>query len=147
MKKETLLKIVGSVIVIAVIVLLGSYSYQIGKSGEVNVKTEKTEYQTGEALRVKIENNLRNKICFSYCYPYYFERKDEEWLGYRYEDCPNGDLVETCVDSKQVKAYEIIIPTIEKGIHRLALSACVGCNFNELFKEDKKFYSNTFIIK
>lgn len=147
MKKEAVFKIIGSVIIIVVIVLLGVYSYQISKTAEVNVKTEKTEYRAGEALRVKIENNLRDNICFSSCYPYYFEKKDGEWLSYQYEDCPNGDLVEICIEPKQVKAYEIITPALKTGFHRLALPACLDCAIQEKFHEDKWLYSNDFVIQ
>lgn len=147
MKKETLFKIIGSIVVLVVIVLLGFYSYQINKTGEVNVKTEKVEYQIGEALKVKIENNLNDNICFSSCYPYYFEKKDGEWISYHYESCPNGDLTETCIEPKQVKAYEIIIPALKTGFHRLALPACLGCGVQQQFQEDRWLYSNDFVIK
>lgn len=147
MKKEKIFKIIGSAVILIVIVLLGVYSYQISKTAEVSVKTDKTEYQTGGALKVKIENNLRDNICFSSCYPYYFEKKDGEWKSYQYEDCPDGDLTETCISPKQVKAYEIIIPDLKIGFHRLALPACLGCGIQEKFHEDKWLYSNDFVIK
>lgn len=147
MKKETVFKIIGSIAVIAAIVLLAVYSYQINQTSEARVKTDKTEYQIGEPLKVKIENNLKDSICFSICYPYYFEKKDGEWKSYHYEDCQESDLADGCVEAGQVKAYEMIIPALEIGFHRLALPACVGCSAQELFQENQWFYSNDFIVK
>lgn len=149
MKNKKLIFIISAVLaILVVIVLVGIYSFEMNKPGEINVKTEKTAYQTGEALKVKIENNLRKNICFSSCYPYYFEKKDGKWISYHYDSCPNSNLAENCLKPKQVKAFEIIIPSInEEGIHRLALPACLGCNLEEKFREDKWLYSNDFVIK
>lgn len=147
MKKEGIFKIVGGIAVLIIIVFLGIYIYQPDKAGEVNIETEKKEYQIGEALKVKIGNNFRENICFSSCYPYYFEKKDGEWISYHYENCPDGDLVETCIEPKRVKAYEIIIPALKTGFHRLALPACIGCGIQQKFQEDQWLYSNDFVIK
>lgn len=113
---------------------------------EVNVITEKTEYKIGDVIRVKIENNLKKNICFSSCYPYYIEKKEEEWKSYNYIGCPNSDLIKDCIDSRQVRAFELIVPSVEEGLHRLAISVCIGCNLDEVFREDQKFYSNEFEI-
>ncbi|GAI12085.1 unnamed protein product, partial [marine sediment metagenome] len=51
-----------------------------------------------------------------------------------------------CIDSRQVKAFELTAPSIEEGLHRLIISTCIGCNLEEVFREDQKFYSNEFII-
>ena len=83
----------------------------------------------------------------SSCYPYYFEKKDGEWIGYDYENCPVSNLVENCINPKQAKAFEVVIPSIKTGLHRLALPACLGCNIKDKFREDNWFYSNDFVIK
>ena len=52
-----------------------------------------------------------------------------------------------CNGKKDVKAFELEIPTIKTGIHRIALPACIGCSVNNSFNENNRFYSNDFIIK
>ncbi|MBZ9577900.1 hypothetical protein KJA13_02580 [Patescibacteria group bacterium] len=141
-KKDFL--IIGAGIVILVAIILVAVLTKV--PGEVNVITEKTEYKIGDVIKVKIENNLKKNVCFSSCYPYYLEKKEEEWKSYDYMGCPNSDLVKDCIDSRQVKAFELIVPPIEEGLHRLAISVCIGCNLDEVFREDQKFYSNEFII-
>lgn len=146
MEKKKFL-IIGTGITILVIIIL--IALLLPRKGLVNIITDKNEYALGAILRVKVENNSRESICFSSCYPYIFERKDGGWESYRYEDCPKEDLVETCVSPKQIKAFEITISSLlmEKGSHRLAIPTCIGCNFNDMFREDQKLYSNDFIIK
>ena len=43
------------------------------------IRTDKTEYQPGENLKIKIKNNFKEQICFSSCYPYLLEKKNGEW--------------------------------------------------------------------
>jgi len=114
---------------------------------EVNIITNAGEYGIGDVLKVKIENNLKESICFSSCYPYNIEKKNGEWNSYQYEDCLDSNLNESCIDSRQVKAFELVVPSINTGFHRLGISACIGCNANEVFKQGQKFYSNDFLIK
>lgn len=142
-----LFKIIGGIVIVVVIIIIGSYFSQNIKPKEIKVITEKKEYQLGEALKIKIENNLKKVICFSSCYPYYFEKKDGGWISYHYESCPNSDLVDSCINPKQVKAYEIVTPALKTGLHRLALPACLGCSAQEKFHGDKWLYSNEFILK
>ena len=145
-KKDIIIIIVGLVILAAIILI----SYFLPKEGikeAINVLTDKEEYTLGENLRVKIDNNTRDKFCFSTCYPYFFEKKDGEWTSYEYAECPEQDMVDSCVNPKEVKAFELTIPPVEKGIHRLMIQACVGCISNELFKKEKELISNQFIIK
>ena len=151
MKKEDLL-VIGAGLIILVIIIIASFLLPVKPEKEellegVKIVTNIESYNKGDRLKIKIENNLNKSICFSSCYPYYFEKKNGDWVDYDYMNCPNGDLSEDCIDSKNVKAFELVIPNIEEGIHRLALSACIGCNFEDSFREDQKFYSNTFIIK
>lgn len=148
MKKGKLfLKIAGGIIILAIIIIVGFYSSQReDKAEEVNVITEKTEYQVGESLKVKIENNLKAGICLSSCYPYYLEKRDGNWDSYHYQNCPNSNTVEKCINSRETKAFEIIIPPVKTGLHRLALPACLSCNLQEKFREEKWLYSNDFVI-
>jgi len=114
---------------------------------EINITTNAEKYNVGDVLKVKIENNLKENICFSSCYPYNIEKKNGEWSPYSYENCLDSNLNENCIDSKQVKAFEFVIPFIKTGSHRLGISACIGCNADEVFEQGQKFYSNEFIIK
>lgn len=149
MRKKDILIIIGGIIVLVLVILIASINLGTKKPGSVEVTIDKGEYQTGDALRVKIENNLKGNICFSSCYPYYIQKqkKNGDWENYRYVDCPKENIAEKCVDPKQIKAFELTLPKVEEGFHRLAVSACLGCRFNEEFKEDQKFYSNNFIVK
>ena len=150
MNKKNFLTIGVGIIAFVVIALL---IYLVpSKPEEVNVSTEKTEYNIGDILKVKIENDLKERICFSSCYPYYLEKKEEEeWKSYNYMDCSDSNLVESCVNPRKVKAFEITISSedlekINPGFHRIAIPACVGCNVDEEFREDQRFYSNEFVI-
>ena len=98
---------------------------------------------------MKIENNSREKICFSSCYPYYLENGNGQFKSYGYGNCPKDDVVETCVESGQIKSFELVLGKMEikKGIHRIAVPACLGCVLQDNFRQDKFFYSNEFIIK
>lgn len=148
--KKIVLKIVLALAVVIVIVIVGViavYSPQLTKPGEIKIETEKTEYQAGDSLKIKIENDLGKDICFSSCYPYYFEKKDGEWISYQYNNCLDSNLAGNCIKAKTAKAFEIIIPRIQTGAHRLALPACVGCGLQEKFREDQWLYSNDFVIK
>ena len=149
MKKEDLLIIGAGLIILLVIILAALFlpSQPEEQPLEVKVVTDTESYNKGDSLKIKIENNLNKSVCFSSCYPYYFEKKNGDWVDYDYMNCPNGDLPKDCIDSKNTKAFELVIPDLGEGIHRLALSACVGCNSEDSFEEDQKFYSNTFIIK
>lgn len=146
MKNKELLIFIGGIVVLAVIILVVFLVSQQAQIKKVNIITDKTDYKIEDALKVKIKNDLKESICFSSCYPYYLEKKDGQWKSYRYVACEANNLVERCVEPKQVKAFELILPFIEAGFHRLAIPACVGCSVQDLFKEDKRFYSNEFII-
>jgi len=116
------------------------------KKGVVII-TEKEEYKRGEELKVKIENNIDERICFSSCYPYYMQKRNGEWVAYLYEECEKEDMIEKCVEPKQAKAFELTVPKVDLGPHRLAIGACIGCQLNETFKKDKNLFSNIFIVE
>ncbi|MBU2545397.1 hypothetical protein KKC65_03030 [Patescibacteria group bacterium] len=145
MNKKDFLIIIAGLIILVIIVTL---SFLIPRNVEgVKVNTDGSDYSVGDKLRIKIENNLEEKICFSSCYPYYFEKNEGAWNNYRYKECPEEDIIYDCVDSNKVKAFELEIPTVKTGIHRIALPACIGCSADDLFNENNRFYSNDFNVK
>jgi len=131
-----------TIVVLIVIIVTNSYRHMEG----VEILTDRTEYKIGDPLKVKIENKGDDKLCFSSCYPYYIEKKNGGWKSYNYIACSQDNKVERCIDPKEVKAFELTVPPIEKGEHRLAIPACVGCQIQEEFESDKWFYSNEFKI-
>ncbi|MBZ9571895.1 hypothetical protein KJA15_00950 [Patescibacteria group bacterium] len=145
MRTET--KIIIGLLVIAISIsgFLIWLTYQV--SGNVLVTTDKTEYEKGEVLKVKIQNNFRKNVCFSSCYPYLLERKNEKWESYKYAECYDLDSNGKCISPGQIKAFELTLPQVPGGLHRLAIPVCIGCKGEDTFKESKRFYSNEFIIK
>ena len=145
-KKDFLLILAGLIALIGIILIFTLTSEKT--SEKLNVVIDKAEYKIGESLKIKIENNLEKNVCFSSCYPYYWEKKENiGWEDYRYVDCPNSDLATYCVGPEEIKAFEIAIPSVELGLHRIAISACLECQFQEKFQEEQRFYSSDFIIK
>ena len=112
--------------------------------GKVLIETDKAEYQGGDTLAVRIKNRLGARIAFSSCYPYYFERKNGEWVGYEYEDCQKPNTSESFIESGQEKTFEIKMDGVPPGVHRIALPFCVNCYEGEVFDEDERSYSNEF---
>ncbi len=146
MNKKDILVILAGLIVLGLITL-AVFLIPPKAPEEVNIITDAKEYGRGDVLKVKIENNLKENICFSSCYPYNIEKKNGEWSSYSYEDCLDSNLNENCIDSRQVKAFELIVPSIDVGFHRLGISACIGCDVDEIFEQGQKLYSNDFLIK
>ena len=146
-KNKDILLLAGGVIALFLIIAVSFLVSPKPSVEEAKIVTDKKEYKTSDALKVKIKNNLKASICFSSCFSYYFEKKDEIWERYQYVDCLDKNLAEKCADSRQTKAFELNIPLIEKGIYRLAIPICVGCNFRDKFREDNWFYSNEFVVK
>lgn len=143
MKKKKYLVVACCLIVLVVIIFI-----VILLSQKVKVITDKKEYLAGDNLKVKIKNNLTKALCLSSCYPYYLEKKEENWKTYPYGDCPETNLVENCIGVGQLKSFELELPTfLSKGYHRLTIPACLNCGLRQSFKEDQKFYSNEFIVK
>lgn len=147
--KKLLIPIILIVILIIVIIgVLAWTGYKINKE-EAIVTTSKAEYLEGENPKVKIENNSKKRICFSSCHPYYLESNDGGFKSYGYGNCPKDDIIETCVESSQVKTFELVLDKAKtkKGVHRIAVPACLGCALQDSFRQDKFFYSNEFIFK
>ncbi len=143
--KEILFYVVGMFTL--AIIILAYLLFSPKNSIKAKVFTDRGEYKIGNALKVDIENHSTKDICFSSCFPYYFERKDGVWEKYKYGDCPQDNIAENCVAPNKIKAFELNIPPIDKGIHRLAVPACIGCAIKDKFRDDKWFYSNEFTVK
>lgn len=135
--------------VLLILILIGGWLIwkNYSTKGNVLIQTDKTEYQSGDNLKVKIKNNLWQTISFSSCYPYYLERKNENWERYPYVECQSLNLNGNPIIPGKEKMFEISLPTVPEGLHRLSIPVCISCKENEPFREDKVFYSNEFLIK
>lgn len=132
-----------------VLIFLAWKGYQISKEKGLSIETYQKEYQKEENPKIKITNNLEKTVCFSSCYPYYLEKDNGYIQSYSYGSCTYPDVTEICMESSEIKAFEILLDKmkLEKGLHRIAISACIGCALQQNFRKDKFFYSNKFIIK
>jgi len=123
------------------------FGFLLWREQKIVVVTDGIKYDNEGTLRVKIKNLFLKKICFSSCYPYYLEKKDGVWRPYSYQDCQGPNLVEKCIGPGRVKAFEISLPLIKKGVHRIVVPICEDCRAGEEFQESKRFYSNEFEIE
>ncbi len=132
-----------------IFIIFSSWSIWKLQTTNVLVFTDRAEYEKGKNLIVAIQNNFQENICFSSCYPYFLEKKKSywEWDGYRYRVCDKEDINTACIESGQVKAFEIELSWARTGLNRLVMPVCLDCKVEEQFKESKRFYSNEFIIK
>jgi hypothetical protein len=138
--------VIVALILILVVSWIGWRGYQLQK-GKVLITTDRTKYEAGSVLRVKIKNNSWENICFSSCYPYYLEKKNTKWESYKYVECHDSDGNGNCTDAQKEKFFELVLPKTSEGLHRLAVPVCGGCQSEDFFKEEKKFYSNEFTIE
>lgn len=147
MKKILILIILILIILILIVGFLAWRGYQLKKG--LIITTYQKEYSQGENPKIKIKNNSEKNICFSSCYPYYLEKNNGALESYRYGKCPFADIAEICIKPGEIKAFELLLDkmVVEKGRHRIAIPACLGCTLQENFRKDKFFYSNEFIIK
>jgi hypothetical protein len=111
------------------------------------ITTEKTEYSAGDSLRLKIKNKYGKELCFSTCYPYFLERKDKTWQRYSYAECNKINIHNGCIQNNKEKAFELTLPEVQGGLHRIVVPVCFDCDPNENFKAELNFYSNEFVIK
>lgn len=132
---------------VLIIIIIFSGVWLSLEEKKVEVLTDKTEYQKEESLNVNIKNNLTENICFSSCYPYLLEKQNGEWKSYDYGECQKSDVNETCIESGQIRDFEITLSQTEEDYHRIAIPICIDCKLGEEFKESKRFYSNEFTIK
>lgn len=146
-KKDILIVISGLVVLVVIFVASYLLPGKYGSEGKITILTDREAYSPGEELKVKIENETQEKICFSSCYPYFIQKENGNWKDYRYEDCPEENLVEKCIEPKEVKAFELTIPQVPGGSHRLFIGACINCQLNETFRITRELFSNKFKIK
>ena len=150
MQKKKFIIIAGVIGILIIIVLITLPRLPKEQLAKVNIITEKVEYEIGNIIKINVENKLDKSICFSSCYPYYLEKKNEEWEVYSYANCSDTNSVGSCIEPGEISGREIGIPQTEivkAGLHRLAVPVCVGCNAQDEFREDQWFYSNEFSIK
>lgn len=135
-------KILTAVLIGLAIVILGFF----WKQEKIVIKTDAAWYENGGVLRAQIWNYSLKNICFSSCYPYYLESKDGDWESYHYQNCPDSNVVEKCLNPRKVKAFKLSLPVVKEGSHRIAIPMCKNCKIGEEFQETEKFYSNEFVI-
>ena len=140
--KTTIYIVIG--VVALTVAVLGIF---LGKSGSVGISTDKLEYAPGDSQIVSIKNDFGKTICFSSCYPYRLEKRDDEWKAYEYDECSDEDVVDICISQSGIKKFKIALDEAEAGVHRISIGACVDCSLGEPFKEDMIFYSNSFEVK
>ncbi len=134
------------IIVVIVLIVIGSI-FGSKEKANAEVLTDKEAYTPGDSLKVKIENVSEKELCFSTCYPYYIEAKKEGWKSYEYQPCSGENAVDSCVGPGEVKAFELSLPYLKGGLHRLAIPACAGCRGRDIFEDELWLYSNQFEIK
>lgn len=149
MKKDIDKKVLMAVLIVCIIL---AAALLIWKNQALKIITDKTEYNNGGSLKVKIKNPSFKNICFSSCYPYYLEWKigsmaSVEWGTYSYESCSSPDLTENCIGPFKLRAFETALPKAKIGAHRIAISICEDCAQGQEFIETKRFYSNEFEIR
>jgi hypothetical protein len=124
------------------LIILKNYETQ-----NITINTDKTGYQEQEALRLKIENESNETLCFSNFFPYILERKEGgRWTLYKYAPLQNKDLIVKCMTAGEIKAFETVLFG-GKGIHRIAIPFCANCQVGKEFQANKTYHSNEFIIK
>ena len=141
------LKIISLFLVVSV--FIGWLFSSFNSKELIRVFTEKGEYLSSEELKIEIENDTEDTICFSSCYPYLMQEKNGSWNSYNYSECPEENIVEKCIEPKDLKAFAITLGNnfINSAIHRLAIPACIGCAIGDKFRVDKILYSNEFEVK
>jgi len=139
-------------ILIIVLAVAGVAYYDLNSSytpspKELDVKIEKSYYSQGESLRLNVKNHLSEKVCFSSCYPYFLEkREDGKWVRYEYSDCPEENVNEICIFPKELKGFKISLDAIEPGVHRVVIPVSDGREEGEEFQEIKKVSSDKFMV-
>jgi len=137
-------------LLIAILLFLAvlASGFFLWKSQKLVVVTDKEEYIDGAALRLKVRSLFFNKeTCFSSCYPYFLEKKEEDWRGYKYKSCPFPDRIGKCLSPGEMRAFATSLPDVVPGIYRISVPVCQDCSFGQEFRETSKFYSNNFEIR
>jgi len=144
MGKKSIFLVYGVAILLLIAIIIGIVF--ILKTGGLVVFTDKREYNNGQTLIAHVQNTSTKDICFSFCYPYYLEKKSKIWQTDKYGDCPALDVNENCMKSGQTKAFEFTLSGLEPGMHRLEIPVCVGCQQGNIFEASGTFHSNDFIV-
>lgn len=145
-------------IVLFFIILIGGGAFLFLKKGgwigrgyqeeAIKVILDKKEYQANDKIKLKIENQTEKRMCFSSCYPYYFERKNKTWSRYQYAECDYQDKIETCLAPYSEKAFEIeLLSVLLSGTYRLAIPVCENCQPGDNFITNNILYSPPFEFK
>ena len=115
----------------------------------VLVFTDRAEYEKRKNLIVAIQNNFQENICFSSCYPYFLEKKKGywEWDGYRYGVCDKEDINTSCIESNQVKAFEIELSWARTGLNRLVIPVVLTVRWRNNLKKIKDFILMNSLLK
>jgi hypothetical protein len=147
--KLTFDKNLATVLIFIILLVLGGLCLKKPNNKTIEVTTDQQQYNNGGSLKLRIRNLLAANVCFSSCYPYYLERKESknnsaDWDAYSYQSCLYNDQIKECIDPGNTKAFEISLPKIKQGVHRLSLPACKGCAEGQTFQENERFYSNEF---
>ena len=138
-------------IILVLIVIVAGFFIQKGVRTErgLIIETDKDSYDPSENLKLIIKNDFATSVGFSLCYPYLLEKDngDGQWENYHYTDCQkfNGNGYNIVKFSS--KSFELTLPNVSNGKHRLQIPACVGCREGDVFRADILFYSNEFQIK
>lgn len=139
--------IVLLVVVLVIVAILPDIRPRLFQTKAANAAMDKNSYNIGGMAKIKISNTSNQKMCFSSCYPYYLEIKNEKGFeSYSYLECEAPNLAEKCVNPGETKAFEFQLAYARKGIHRLAISSCSSCEEGKEFKAEKWLYSNEFHI-
>jgi hypothetical protein len=137
-------------IAVTVILIAAGFFFLLSalwSTSAIIVSTDKQEYGKQDVLKIAVKNDSGESVCFSSCYPYLFEKKNGEWSLYDYSECQKSDVNVFCLPGHQSKFFEIDLPAIASGIHRLGLPVCLNCKSQDNFREDEMLHSNEFSIK
>lgn len=144
MNKNKILAILALLLIGVIAFLWGRRTNYVG----VNVELSKQMYQQGEKAEVTIKNNSFKKVCFSTCFPYYLQFKDEGWNDYEYPSCKKENLNVPCIGSSKEKTFRFTLnKELESKVHRIAVPINKGGESGNKFEEDQKVYSEAFEIK
>lgn len=114
----------------------------------LSIHTDKEEYDHKDKAIIIIENISDNNVCFSSCYPFYIQKKDMTWENFKYGQCLQKDVAETCINPYGKKAFEVSLEDmgIASANHRFVVTACLNCNIGDDFRIDEIFFSNEFKV-
>jgi hypothetical protein len=127
----------------------------IPPSKEINIFTDKTEYEYVNepegVIKLTVKNNLDKSICFESCNTYYLlKRRNSDWEEVDKKLCEFNSIKE-CIQPSETKTFEYIRTWKEEGIYKFAIPIFFKeeiKNFSSKYNEIVKIaYSNEFKIK